>query len=294
MKTMTFRLLPVLTLLLLAACATTPKGPPPEAVRLSDQLSQLRADPRIASNAPDELDKAQAAVNALSVESRKLDEQHYQQRAYIADRLVQTAEAIGLARYQEQRGEQLGRQRDQLLLKLKSQQAEQARQAATTAQAAAEAERRNAEMAREEAASARAQLEQMRSKLSDLQTRQTKRGLVITLGDVLFEVDKSNLKPGAARSLDQLAQALKDDPDATIQIEGHTDSTGSRAHNMELSRERAESVRYYLQTHGIDSSRMTTRGLGPDYPVASNNTAAGRQQNRRVEVIVKNPETTTQ
>ena len=149
-------------------------------------------------------------------------------------------------------------------------------------------------MAREEAASARAQLEQMRSKLSDLQTRQTKRGLVITLGDVLFEVDKSNLKPGAARSLDQLAQALKDDPDATIQIEGHTDSTGSRAHNMELSRERAESVRYYLQTHGIDSSRMTTRGLGPDYPVASNNTAAGRQQNRRVEVIVKNPETTTQ
>src|SRR5690606_19670812 len=72
MKTMTFRLLPVLTLLLLAACATTPKGPLPEAVRLSDQLSQLRADPRIASNAPDELDKAQAAVNALSVESRKL------------------------------------------------------------------------------------------------------------------------------------------------------------------------------------------------------------------------------
>lgn len=293
MKSMTIRLLPVLALLFLAACATTPKGPPPEVVRLNNQLTQLRADQRVAANAPDELDKAQAAVNALNTEARSLDEQHYQQRVYIADRLVQTAEAIGMARYQEKRGEQLGRERDQLLLQVKSRQAEQARQAATSAQAAAEAERRNAEMAREEAAMARAQLEQMRSKLSDLQTRQTKRGLVITLGDVLFEVDKATLKPGAARSLDQLAQALRDDPDAKIQIEGHTDSTGSRAHNMDLSRRRAESVESYLATHGVDASRMTTRGLGPDYPVATNKTAAGRQQNRRVEVIVKNPDNTS-
>lgn len=290
MKTPSFRLVPAIALLFLAACATTPSGPPPEQVRLDNQLTQLRADQRLAANAPDELDKAQAAVDSLAGASRRLDEKHYQQRVYIADRLVQTAEAIGMARYQEKRGEELGRQRDQLLLQVKSRQAEQARQAATIAQASAEAERRNAEMAREAAASARAQLEDMRSKLSDLKTRQTKRGLVITLGDVLFEVDKANLKPGATRSLGQLAQALKDDPDARVQIEGHTDSTGSRGHNMELSRNRAESVQSYLVTHGIDASRISTRGLGPDYPVASNQTAAGRQQNRRVEVIIKNPD----
>lgn len=290
MKSLCIRLVPAIALLFLAACATTPSGPPPEQVRLDNQLTQLRSDQRVAANAADELDKAQAAVDNLTGASRRLDEKHYQQRVYIADRLVQTAEAIGMARYQEKHGEQLGRQRDQLLLQVKSRQTEQARQAAAAAQASAETERRNAEMAREEAASARAQLEDMRSKLSDLKTKQTKRGLVITLGDVLFEVDKANLKPGAARSLDQLAMALRDDPDAKIQIEGHTDSTGSRAHNMDLSRRRAESVQSYLVTHGVDSSRLSTRGLGPDYPVATNTTAAGRQQNRRVEVIIKNPE----
>ncbi len=288
MKSLTIRLLPMVALLFLAACATTPKGPPPEVVRLNNQLTDLRADPRVASNAPDELTKAQSAVNALSGASRALDEKHYQQRVYIADRLVQTAEASGMARYQEKHGEQLGRERDQLLLQVQSGQADRARQAATAAQASAEAERLNAAMAREDAATARSQLDAMRSKLSDLQTKQTKRGLVITLGDVLFEVDKATLKSGAARSLDQLAQALRDDTDAKIQIEGHTDSTGSRAHNMDLSRRRAESVHYYLINHGIDASRMTTLGLGPDYPVATNNTSAGRQQNRRVEVIVKN------
>ncbi len=288
MKQTSTRILTVLATLLLAACATAPKGPPPEQVRLNNQLSQLRSDQRVAANAPEELDKAQAAVNSLTAEAHNLDEQHYQQRVYIADRLVQTAEAIGMARYQEKRGDSLGRQRDQLLLQVKSRQAEQARQAATAAQASAEAEHRNAVMAREEAASARAKLDAMRSELSDLKTKQTKRGLVITLGDVLFEVDKANLKPGATRTLDQLAQALGDDPDARIQIEGHTDSTGSRAHNMALSRDRAESVKSYLVDHGISGARITTRGLGPDYPVATNKTAAGRQQNRRVEVIVKN------
>ena len=277
----------------MAAWATTPKCPRPEQVRRSDQRTKLRDDQRLAASAPGELDKAEDGVNSLAAESRNLGGQHYQQRVYIADRLVQTAEAIGMARYQEKRGEELGRQRDQLLLKVKSRQAEQARQAATTAQAAAAAERRSAEMARAEAASARAKLDAMRNELSDLKTKQTKRGLVITLGDVLFEIDKAKLKPGATRTLDQLAQALKEDPDAKVQIEGHTDSTGSRGHNMMLSRQRANSVKSYLVTHGVDGNRISTAGLGPDYPVATNTTAAGRQQNRRVEVIVKNPATNT-
>ncbi len=263
------RLVPLMALLFLAACATVPKAPPPQVVRLNNQLTQLRADQRIAANAADELNRAQTAVSVLTNQARSLDEQHYQQRVYIADRLIQTAEAAGLARYEEQRGEELGRERDQLLLQVKTQQAS---------------------VAREETASAQAQLEVMRSKLSELETKQTKRGLVITLGDVLFEVDKDYLKPGATRALDQLARALRDDPDASIQIEGHTDSTGSREHNMDLSRRRAESVQSYLISHGISRARLTTRGMGPDYAVASNQTTAGRQQNRRVEVIVTNPD----
>lgn len=256
----------------LAGCATAPTGPPPEVMRLNNQLAQLQANQRIAPNAADEISKAQDAVNALASQARTLDEKHYQQRVYVADRLVQTAEASGLARYQEQRGEQLGRERDQLLVQVKSSQAAQAQ--------------RSAEIAREDATRARSQLDELRSKLTELQTKKTERGLIVTLGDVLFEVDKADLKPGTMRSLNQLATGLRDDPNARIRIEGHTDSTGSRAHNMELSSQRAESVKTYLVSNGVDATRITTQGMGPDYAVASNNTAAGRQQNRRVEVVI--------
>lgn len=276
----------MLFLLVIAGCATTPKGPPPEITRLNSHLMQLQADQRIAPNALDEIRKAQGAVDALAAQASSLDEKNYQQRVYVADRLVQTAEAIGLARFQEKRGEELGRERDQLLVQVKSRQAEQAQRVARSAQATAESERRSADIAREDAAHARSQLEELRSKLTELQTRQTERGLVVTLGDVLFEVDKADLKPGAMRSLNQLAVALRDDTNARVAIEGHTDSTGSRAHNMDLSDRRAAAVKSYLVSNGVDFSRITTRGLGPDYPVASNDTAAGRQQNRRVEVII--------
>lgn len=286
MKTFTVRSATILFLFVLAGCATTPKGPPPEITRLNNQLAQLQTDQRIAPNAVDEISKAQSAISTLAAQARSLDETNYQQRVYVADRLVQTAEAIGLARFQEKRGEELGRERDQLLLQVKSSQAAQAQRLARSAQATAESERRSAAIARDDAASARSQLDDLRSKLTELQTKKTERGLVVTLGDVLFEVDKADLKAGTMRSLNQLAVALRDDPNARIAIEGHTDSTGSHAHNMNLSNRRAESVRSYLVSNGVDYSRITARGMGPDYPVASNNTAAGRQQNRRVEVII--------
>lgn len=286
MKTFAARSMSMLFLLVIAGCATTSKGPPPEILRLNSHLMQLQTDQRVAPNALDEIRKAQGAVDALAAQASSLDEKNYQQRVYVADRLVQTAEAIGLARFQEKRGEELGRERDQLLVQVKSRQAEQAQRVARSAQATAESERRSADIAREDAARARSQLEELRSKLTELQTRQTERGLVVTLGDVLFEVDKADLKPGAMRSLNQLAIALRSDTNARVAIEGHTDSTGSRPHNMDLSDRRAAAVKSYLVSNGVDFSRITARGLGPDYPVASNDTAAGRQQNRRVEVII--------
>ena len=142
-------------------------------------------------------------------------------------------------------------------------------------------------IAQQDAAASRAESVQLRADLSQLQAQQTQTGYVVTLGDVLFEVDRAELKPGAARTLDQLATALNDDPRSTISIEGHTDSTGSVQHNESLSLARAESVKSYLVGRGVNPSRVTTQGLGQDYPVASNATEAGRQQNRRVEVVVQ-------
>jgi outer membrane protein OmpA-like peptidoglycan-associated protein len=276
----------LLCVLILAACATTPPAPPPEILRLDQELSRLRADPRIAPNAVAELAAAQTAVDAMAGQGRRLDEAMFRHGIYLADRLVQTAEAAGLARYAEDRGQQLGVERDRLLVDVRSRQASDARLLADAALASADAERRSAELARDDARAARMELATLRAKLTELETAQSERGLIVTLGDVLFEVDRATLKPGATRGLDQLARALADDAAARITIEGHTDSTGSREHNMDLSSQRAESVRAYLITHGVDPASITARGLGPDYPVASNATVTGRQQNRRVEVIV--------
>ncbi len=281
-------LAPVISAILLGACASAPKGPPPEIVRLQAEIDRLRADPRVAPNATDELDKAQAAVRLLASERRKLDEPLFRHGIYIADRLVQTAEASGLARDAEERSRALGIERDRLLVDARTAEADRARRLADAALVSAQRERASADVARADAAAARSEMDAMRAKLSELETKQTERGLVVTLGDVLFEVDRAELKPGAARSLDQLARALLDDPAATASIEGHTDSTGSREHNLDLSTRRAETVRAYLAGQGIAAERLRTRGLGPDYPVASNGSDAGRQQNRRVEVIVNN------
>jgi outer membrane protein OmpA-like peptidoglycan-associated protein len=276
----------LLLILMLSACATTPVGPPPEIVRLDQELGRLRADPRIAPNAVAELAAAQAAVDAMAGQGRRLDDEMFRHGIYLADRLVQTAEAAGLARYAEDRGKQLGAERDRLLVDVRSRQATDARRLADAALASADAERRSAELARDDARAARMELASLRTKLTELETAQTERGLIVTLGDVLFEVDRAELKPGATRGLDQLARALSNDPGSRITVEGHTDSTGSREHNMDLSSRRAESVRAYLVTHGVDPASISARGLGPDYPVASNDTVTGRQQNRRVEVIV--------
>jgi len=272
---------------LLGACATTPPGPPPEVVRLQNELDRLHSDPRIAPNAGNELRDADTLVSDLAVNGRHMEPRDYQHRIYIADRLVMTAEASGLARYSELRTRDLGAERDRLMVDSRTHQLRDAQMAAADAQAATVQAQQNAAIAQQDAAASRAESVQLRADLSQLQAQQTQTGYVVTLGDVLFEVDRAELKPGAARTLDQLATALNDDPRSTISIEGHTDSTGSVRHNESLSLARAESVKSYLVGRGVNPSRVTTQGLGQDYPVASNATEAGRQQNRRVEVVVQ-------
>ena len=169
--------------------------------------------------------------------------------------------------------------------------AEQARRDAAAAMNAAERERLAAAAAREDALLARQQLEHMQTMITDLEAEQTERGLVVTIDDVLFEVDRAELKPGARRQLSQLAQALREYPDTAVAIEGHTDSTGSDRYNQDLSERRAAAVRSYLASEGVSQQRLDTLGLGEHQPVASNDTAAGRQQNRRVEVIIDNTST---
>ena len=99
-------------------------------------------------------------------------------------------------------------------------------------------------------------------------------------------MDKATLKPGATRDLDRLARFLKEYPDRAVLVEGHTDNTGSDAHNLTLSEQRAESVRSYLIKDGVAEQRVLARGYGKAYPIAGNDTASGRQRNRRVEIVI--------
>jgi outer membrane protein OmpA-like peptidoglycan-associated protein len=122
----------------------------------------------------------------------------------------------------------------------------------------------------------------------------TDRGLVYTVGDVLFAFDGTDLKPGAYRELQELVDFLRRHPDREIVIEGHTDSVGSPEYNQRLSRARAESVARFLRENGVDPARVSTRGYGERRPVASNDNSGGRQLNRRVEVVIEDADVASQ
>ena len=173
--------------------------------------------------------------------------------------------------------------------------AEAARAAALAQQQAAQAEAEKARMAASQANTALAQSEaekaEMRRKLlvqlnAILETRDSARGLIVNMSDVLFDFNQSTLKPGAREKLAKVSGILLAYPGLKLAIEGHTDSIGTDEYNMTLSQKRADSVRDYLVGQGINNSNLSATGMGKANPVASNDNAAGRQQNRRVEMVV--------
>jgi outer membrane protein OmpA-like peptidoglycan-associated protein len=166
--------------------------------------------------------------------------------------------------------------------------AEQARQQALLAQQQAQLQAQQADQARQQAENDK---QQMRARLlaqlnQILETRDTARGLIVNMPDVLFDIGKADLKPTARERLAKIAGILLSYPDIKVEIDGYTDSTGSLDFNERLSQSRADSVRSYLGGQGVKSDSMTTQGFGPNNPIASNETASGRQQNRRVEMVV--------
>lgn len=130
-------------------------------------------------------------------------------------------------------------------------------------------------------------------RLGVIQTRESDRGLVFTIPDVLFEVGKADLRVDAQRELTAIAASLREHPRQKVSIEGHTDSTGTSSSNHELSLRRSTVVETFFLKHGVDPERLEVRGLGEKHPVASNATVAGRQQNRRVEIVMLNGDGST-
>lgn len=257
--------LAVLTASLLAACASTPPNQNLEAARLN--FTHAAADPNVVRAAPNELERAKQelkrADDAYADKQKPEVVNHY---AYLAQQRVQAAVASGQAASADQATADARTQRDGLVL------ASQAAQTAQAQQAAAAAAQRADDLAQQLAAA-----------------KQTDRGMVLTLGDVLFDTGRASLKDGATRTVDEVAGFLQSHPDRKVMIEGYTDSTGSQSTNLDLSQRRADAVRDALMRRNVSFDRIQVRGLGDRYPVASNDTSSGRQQNRRVEVVFSTP-----
>ena len=135
------------------------------------------------------------------------------------------------------------------------------------------------------------ELENKFAQLEELNAQLTSRGLVLTLGDVLFETNKALLMSGAKRALEKLVEFLQENPQRVVLIEGHTDNVGSSTHNLDLSLRRAGAVGEFLEEKYIEKERIIIKGYGEQYPIISNSNLSGRQQNRRVEIIIVNEDT---
>ena len=264
--------------LITAACATTP--PPAPLSQARNAYNYLAADPEVAKHAPVELDEAEKAVERAEAGwNRDTDEVETNHLAYIADKRIAIARAVAQQALAEAEASRI-----QVLL--------DAREAAREQEVAALKQVEIEELKHEEIAAQEPEetdgLKQREvDALKALKAEQTNRGAVITLGDVLFELGGNDLKPDAIQTLMQLAAFLHEYPERTVAIEGHTDSVGPKAFNVTLSRRRAQSVQNILVHGGIDPSRISAEGYGEAHPVASNSSKAGRQRNRRVELVVQ-------
>jgi outer membrane protein OmpA-like peptidoglycan-associated protein len=271
--------------------------------RAQATYKEAEADPNAQTYAQLRLVDAEKALRAAEGAKEPDERLHL---GYVAERKAQLAMVTGATARTEQSLQQKAKETSDLLLQKRERELKAAREATragTTTQngdaearRAAEARAREAEAkareadtkAREAAAREQAARAALTNELASLKAAQTDRGLVLTVGDVLFDAGKAEVAPGAQRSIDKLAEFLNAHPQRSVLIEGHSDNTGAEDFNVKLSQQRADAVRDRLVARGVSAQRIQTKGYGARFPVVDNDTPAGRQQNRRVEVVVLN------
>ena len=269
------------------ACAS----PPPELARAESAYQAAARDPVIAKTAPSELSEAQKAVaRAQRAWEDDGDADEARTLAYVAERKVEVARSAAERSALEEEFATLPAERTRLLLQARERELAESQRQAALAEERARAAESEAQLAHVAAAGAAGRDEGMETAIRELNARPTETGFVMTLrGDTLFAFDESDLLPGAQHDLDRLADFLRQDATRTALVEGHTDGVGAPSYNVELSRRRADAVKEYLVAQGVDGQRILAVGYGAGYPIAPNDNEAGRQENRRVEIVVLGP-----
>lgn len=244
------------------------------------QLDQARADYQAAQANPQSRDLATVEMKQAGDALKRANEASERgdkpadvdHLAYLAKQRVAIARETGAQKAAEVAVSEADSARDKVRLAARTTEADMAH--------------RSADSARLDTQDAQARSRQLEAQIRDMNAKKTPRGLVITIGDVLFDTDKAELKSGGMRNMEKLVAFLKEYPQRKAVVEGFTDSTGSDSHNQELSGRRASAVRSALVDMGIGSERLDAHGYGEAYPVASNGNSGGRQMNRRVEIIL--------
>ncbi len=277
------------SLFALTGCETAPKtNATLDAARAAVQTAE--SNPNVPKYAPTELDRARKLlINAEgAAKENGANDKSSSHYAYLATQLAHIAEQRAQEQVATARIKAGEVERQQILLTAREGEATQALSQARAAQSQAEQARSEAQNAQSQMAQAQAESQRLAAELQNLQANQTKRGIVLTLDDVLFDTGKSQLKSGADRSLDQIAAFLNENPERRVQVEGFTDAQGTDEYNLELSQRRADSVAMAIIRRGIDAQRVRAMGYGEEFPVSGNDNAGSRQLNRRVEIIVSN------
>lgn len=280
---------------LMAACASSPTVTP----ALQQARSTVRsaeADPAVLKYAALDVKKAADSLKrAEQLSAERESPADIDSAAYIASTQARTAMALAKAATEEEAIKMAEADRERARADANARraanaqaQAANAQIAAANASADANAARAQAANAQADAAQAQAQAAELQRALAELQAKQTDRGMLVTLGDVLFEFGRAEIKPAAHDAMNKLAQYLNQYPDRRVLIEGFTDSVGSDSANLTLSQRRSQAVADALRARGVDLARIDTRGYGEAYPVASNSSTTDRAMNRRVEVYISN------
>lgn len=295
MKKHTFTPVLLAVAALVVACSSVPKTTSLLEQSRSDYL-QAQSNPNVSKYAPLELKQAGDALTLANHAAEGRDSiEKIDNLAYIAKQKIALTQEVAQRKTAEAEIANSSKERDQVRLDQRTNEAniakmdaEKAALAATLAQRKTQEANTAALLAQRQTQAAQAHAAQLEAQLAELAAKKSERGMVITLSDVLFGTDLSRLNAAGIRTAGKLATVLQQNPQRTVMIEGFTDSTGSDAYNQALSERRAGTVRGALIDLGVTADRIDMRGYGETHPVAANDTAANRQLNRRVEIVLSN------